>query len=82
MPRLYFHVKDGDHLFQDCEGVIVDDILQARHEALEVAQELWDEAMATGETFPADAFVISNEQGHQVMLIRLPEGLPNFLKKA
>jgi hypothetical protein len=76
MPRLYFHVREGDHLFEDCEGVRVDDISQARQEALEVAQELWDEAAEAGERFPADAFVISNEQGHEVMLIRIPEGLP------
>ena len=82
MPRLYFHVRDGDRLFQDCEGVIVDDLFQARHEALEVAQELWDEAMQAGETLPVDAFVIANELGHQVMLIPVPDGLPNFQKKA
>jgi uncharacterized protein DUF6894 len=76
MPRLYFHVREGDHLFEDSEGVSVDDLRQARHEALEVAQELWDEAAETGETLPADAFEVSDEHGQQVMLIRIPEGLP------
>jgi hypothetical protein len=40
MPRYFFHVKEGDHLIVDEEGMEFEDTVGAMHEALEGLREI------------------------------------------
>jgi hypothetical protein len=80
MPRFYFHIKHGDRLVEDKEGDDFPDLALARAQALEAAREMWSEAIKTGRELIADAFVITDEQGHRLLLVPMTEALPKRLR--
>jgi hypothetical protein len=79
MARYYFHVKQGDRLLEDPEGVDLPDPDEARALALKSARELWAETIKAGHDLPADAFVIEDERG-QSLFVPLTEALPKRLR--
>jgi hypothetical protein len=81
MTRFFFHIKDGKDLIEDDEGSEAPDVTVVRALALKAAREMWAEAIKTGQELRADAFVIVDEQGQQIMVLPLTEALPKQLRR-
>lgn len=63
MPRYFFHVRNGDSLIQDLEGIDLPDLDAARIEALEGARSLLSETVRTGGVLDGQRFEIVDESG-------------------
>jgi hypothetical protein len=81
VPRFYFHLKTGETVIEDQDGSELADFEAAREEALTGARELWAEAIKSGSDLQAEAFVIADEDGREVMSLPLVEALPERLRR-
>jgi hypothetical protein len=81
MARYYFHIKEGDRLVRDEEGMNLPDLPTAKREALLGARELLAEAIKTGQPSIPNAFVIADEVGHALDIIPLEMFLPKPFKQ-
>ncbi len=81
MGRFYFHLRAGDGLIRDDEGVDLPDTAAARHEAILAARELLAEAIKDGKPTVPDAFVIMDEGGRTVDIVPLAAVFPGHMKK-
>jgi hypothetical protein len=81
MGRFYFHLRDGDKLLPDDDGVDLPDFSAAKREAVLAARELLAEAIRSGRQKVPDAFVIADESGRTLDTVLLAALLPAPLKK-
>jgi hypothetical protein len=81
MGRFYFHVRVGDQLIRDEEGIDLPDFSAARREAIESARELLADAIKAGRPEILEAFVIVDEGGREIDAVLLAAVLPENLKK-
>jgi hypothetical protein len=80
MPRFYLHMKSGARLIKDEEGVDLPSPDHARAAALLSARELWADSIKAAKDLGADAFVIADEEGKQLMFVPVTEVLPKRLR--
>jgi hypothetical protein len=76
MGRFYFHVRAGDELTPDDEGMDLPDLSAAKREALLGARELLVEAIKSGKQTVPDAFVIADDDGRALDTVSLAAVLP------
>jgi uncharacterized protein DUF6894 len=81
MGRFYFHVRAGDELTPDDEGMDLPDLSAAKREAVPSARELLAEAIKSGKQTVPDAFVIADDEGRPLDIVSLAAVLPEPLKK-
>lgn len=82
MPRYYRHIRQGDQLIEDPEGIDLADLDAARAEAIEGIRDLVAEAIRQGkEDWLMDGIVIMDEAGRELMRIPFIEALPPQLYK-
>jgi hypothetical protein len=81
MGRFYFHLRAGDELMPDDEGIDLPDFSAAQHEALLSARELLAEAIKSGKPEVPEEFVIADESGRELDTVPLATVLPRPLKK-
>jgi hypothetical protein len=81
MGRFYFHLRAGDRLIPDVEGLDRPDVSSARREAILSAREILAAAIRAGQANVPDAFVISDEAGRALDTVPLAEALPEALKR-
>jgi hypothetical protein len=81
MGRFYFHIRAGDELTRDEEGIDLPDFSAAKLEALLSARELLAEAIKSGKKRVPDAFVIADEAGQELDTVLLAAVLPEPLKR-
>jgi len=81
MARFYFHLRAGDELLPDDQGIDLPDVSAARQEAVLAAREILAEAIRSGRPKIPDAFVIADEAGRALDTILLAAVLPESLKK-
>jgi hypothetical protein len=68
MPRYYFHIRVGDRLIEDEEGLEFATVEQARREALaSVADRIRDASFAS-KPFPAEELVVTDQYGHEIVV--------------
>ncbi|MBX9457883.1 MAG: hypothetical protein KL863_18750 [Rhizobium sp.] len=67
MPRFYFHVRDGDELIEDPEGIEMPGSDAAEAEATTAARELLAEQLKFGSALDSRAFEILDEKGEKVL---------------
>jgi hypothetical protein len=83
MPWFYRHIRQGDQLIHDTDGIGLTDLDAARAEALEGIRDILAEAIKRGNDGPLDdAIVITNEAGRELMTIPFIEALPPRLRGA
>jgi hypothetical protein len=83
MPHYYLHIRKGEQLIADPEGIERPDLDTARGDALSEIRDLLAEAMKRGaDDLLDDAIVIADEAGRELMTIPFNEGLPPRLYKA
>jgi hypothetical protein len=80
MGRFYFHLRKGGELHIDPEGTDLEDISEARREALLSAREILAAAIKAGREDVPEAFVIMDEAGRTVETVPLAAVLPKVLK--
>jgi hypothetical protein len=81
MGRFYFHLRAGEVLTPDDEGIDLPDFSAAQREAILSARELLAEAIKSGKQRVPDAFVIADESGRALDTVPLAAVLPQSLKK-
>jgi plasmid stability protein len=81
MRKFYFHLRAGDKLTPDEEGVELPDVSAAHCEAIEAARELLAEAIRDGKPEVPEAFVIADESGRELDTVMFATVLPRPLKK-
>ncbi len=81
MGRFYLHIKDGDEIFPDEEGIELPNIESARKEALQAAREMLSEAIRGGKPKVAEAFVIADKAGRTLEVVPLAAVLPEPFRK-
>ena len=81
MPQYYRHIRQGDQLIHDTDGVELADLDAARADALEGIRDILAEAIKRGNDVPIDdAIVITNKAGRELMTIAFIEALPPRLR--
>jgi hypothetical protein len=63
MPLYYFHIRDGDDVARDLEGVEFATPELAHEEAILAARELLSQRTLRGDASNAQAFEITDEHG-------------------
>ena len=76
MGRFYFHLRAGDELTFDDEGLDLPDLSAAKREAMLTARELLVEAIKSGKQTVPEAFVIADDEGRALDTISLAAVLP------
>jgi uncharacterized protein DUF6894 len=76
MPRFYVHIKEHTHLIRDEEGIDLPTAEDARAEALQAARELLTDAIRCGTDLDVEAFLIADDEGHELARVALDEVLP------
>lgn len=69
MPRFYFHVRDGDTLITDQEGVEMPGNAAAAEEARQAARDLLAERVKYGEPLEARHFEVVNDNGETILTL-------------
>jgi len=81
MGRFYLHIRAGDEITPDEEGVDLPDLSAAQREAELAARELLAQAIMSGKPEVPEAFVIADEAGRSLATVPLATVLPRHLKK-
>lgn len=69
MARYYFHIRDGDALIEDFEGVELTSIAIAKEEAEQAAREILAEKVKKGEVIDGQRFEINDSWGNQMLTV-------------
>jgi hypothetical protein len=81
MGRFYFHVKEGNEMISDEEGIDLPDVATATQEALRAARELLAEAIKLGKPTSPEAIMIADETGETLQILPFVILLPEPIKK-
>ena len=81
MGIFYFHLREGDELLADDQGVDLPDVSAARREAELAAREILADAIKSGRDDIPQAFVIADEQGREIDTVLFTIVLPKPLRK-
>jgi hypothetical protein len=63
MPRYFFNIRDGSDLALDEEGIVLDDLSEAREEAILGARDIIIEKVRAGELIDGQEFEITDASG-------------------
>jgi hypothetical protein len=63
MPKFFFHVRNGDELIEDFEGMDLPNVVAARAEAIQAARDILAEKVRFGGDLKGDLFEIWDENG-------------------
>jgi uncharacterized protein DUF6894 len=80
MGHFYFHVRTGDRLTPDEEGADFPDLAAAQREAVLAAREVLADAIMSGKPDVPEAFVIADERGRPLDIVKIATVLPRSLK--
>ena len=69
MAKFYFHIRRGEELVTDEQGVDLPDVEAARNEGLLAAREILAEMLLHNEVVDGQEFQIANDQGELVATI-------------
>ncbi|WP_337269100.1 DUF6894 family protein [Oryzifoliimicrobium ureilyticus] len=69
MPRYYFHIREGDDLAHDDEGLDLPDLETAQKEALEAARDMLVELIRSGLPVNGQCFEICDEKGKVLQVV-------------
>ncbi|EJC64658.1 hypothetical protein Rleg5DRAFT_1412 [Rhizobium leguminosarum bv. viciae WSM1455] len=69
MTRFYFHIRDGDQVERDLEGIEFSNVQAAEQEALMAAREMVAELVMQGQRIEGKIFEIDDENGNRVLAV-------------
>lgn len=70
MPRYYLHIRDGERLIEDHEGVELPSVVNAKGEAEKAAREILAQKVKAGDIIDGQQFEIYDAWGNR--LLRVP----------
>ncbi len=73
MPQYFFHLRDGNVLDRDEDGLEMPDLDAAYLEAFETAKEMWIEAIRDMRNPSRQQFEISNANGDTLLIVPFKE---------
>ena len=80
MSRFYFHVQAQGQVVLDHEGTDLPDLSAAQCEAMQSAREVLADAIKSGKSEVAKAFLIADEAGRALAVVPLLAVLPKCHK--
>jgi hypothetical protein len=80
MHRFYFHIRSGEEVIIDQEGMDLPDVNAARLEALAAARHILADAIKSGKVDTPEAFVIADSNGSELETVPFAVVLPKRLK--
>lgn len=81
MARFFFHLRTGEDMCLDPDGVILPDIEAATLEALRVAREIAGEAVRFANDDVPDTVIIADDAGHELGTVDFADVIPDRLCK-
>lgn len=69
MPRYYLHIRGGQKLIRDHEGVELPSVVSAKGEAEEAAGEILAEKVHAGEIIDGQEFEIHDAWGNHMLTV-------------
>ena len=70
MPRYYFHYRTDDELVRDNEGLELEDLNEAEHNAAELGRAIVDRALSKGEDPQLPRSIeITDAGGHDLLYV-------------
>lgn len=81
VPMFYLHRQMNGELVEDPDGSDLPDSEAAKEEALAAARSLWAAAIIKGIDLSDDSFVVTSEQGEQLLIMPFTDALPEGLRK-
>jgi hypothetical protein len=82
MSRFYCHIRQGDTLIQDIDGLELPNLDAARTEALDGIRDILAAGIRRGEDGALDdVLLITDEAGRELMTIPFIEALPPRLRQ-
>jgi hypothetical protein len=69
MPTYYFHIRDGEQLIRDREGINLPSIVSAQGEAEAAAREILSAKVEAGEIIDGQEFEIQDASGNCVLSV-------------
>jgi hypothetical protein len=76
MSRFYFHIRDGEGLVPDEEGMDLLDLEAAKNEAVISAREIMANNLRSGRPLNGQWFEIVNEAGDIVATVKFKDVIP------
>ena len=67
MPLYYLHIRDGEQLIRDEEGVELPSVMSAKSEAEQAARELLAEKVRAGDIIDGQEFEIYDAWGNRML---------------
>ncbi len=80
MGRFYFHIRSGEQVIIDQEGMDLPDDSAARQEARAAARQILAEAIRSGREDTPQEFVITDNEGRELETLPFASVLPKGLK--
>ena len=81
MPRYHFHIRKGDVLVEDSEGIEVSDAEALEEEAIEAARDLLAEGDLQGLDRRIWVYEVADESGATVLTLPFSEAVEPDLPK-
>ena len=75
MPRYYFHIRKGDLLVEDPEGIEVSEAGSLEEEAIEAARDLLAEGDLQGLDRREWVYEVADESGATVLVLRFEDAV-------
>jgi len=69
MPKYYLHIRDGEQLITDKEGVELPSIVSAKGEAEEAAREILAAKVRSGDIIDGQEFEIHDAWGNKMLAV-------------
>jgi hypothetical protein len=81
MARFYLHIRTGDDLEEDPDGVELPDVAAAREEALRSAREIVADSIRSAKEDAPDCFIVADANGRELATVPLRDVLPRNLRE-
>jgi hypothetical protein len=69
MPMYYFHIRGGDKIIEDLEGIDLPNIAAVQEEALQAAREAVADQIVQGNPIDNKRFLVVDEKGDIVLIM-------------
>jgi hypothetical protein len=81
MNRFYFHIKQGEQIVHDDEGLELPNIDAAKNEAIRGARDILSDAIKSGSSKVPEALLVADDSGQTVAFVPLIAVLPEALRR-
>jgi hypothetical protein len=81
MAWFYLHIRTGDDLTEDSDGVELPDLAAALEEALRSARDILAESIRSARKDAPDCLIVADAKGRELATVPLTDVLPKNLRE-